>query len=523
MTKVLKLYNTFKKSFNNVEISGKLISVSNNAGQPINGSFYICGPTVYSESHVGHALTYIRADLFRRFMKSTFNVNLFTVMNITDIDDKILEKTKEQYSELEKFPTDPTLHPFNRISERYRKSFLDDMSSIKIIPADLYMNVTRQVDLITSFIQNLETNGYAYKTQDGDIRFRTGSVKNYVTRIDPRRKDVDPTTDKNLDFVLWKAAKPDEPQWIYQSSLDGSILPGRPGWHVQCSAISSAIFGNQLDFHFGGKDLIFPHHYNEEACSCAYHLLDTSRSIHVWANHWLHSGHLVLEDRKMSKSLGNVMPIKNFLDRSSLNALRLMCLKTHYRSDIEFSENLLADLKSLDHKISAFVAYLREQLERVQESPAQLSSSDPSHDNDLLMTIVKTRDEILDGLCDDFDTKRGLDSLLSISKEIYSKNKDDLRPRDLLDIWCLLKDWCTTCGLDYGGLTSSKIDTRNESLSKVLFDFRSKVRTLALNDLRYGNSANNPENNLSKLLLKECDNVRAQADELGFVLRDSKS
>lgn len=540
MSKILRLYNTFTRSINNVELGNKLISAQND-GKLVLASLYICGPTVYSDSHVGHALTYVRADLFRRFMKSLFNVRLVTVMNITDIDDKILarsleereaeeniEKEKSRIStelQMDAVPnttTNPAHHIFNRISERYYRSFLEDMQFIRVIPADLNVKVTKQTHLIINYINKLEQNGHAYVADNGDIYFRVGSLKSYEGRLDERKRgSFDPAKKDPRDFVLWKAAKPNEPVWIYHSSVTGKSIPGRPGWHVQCSAISSAIFGNKLDFHYGGRDLIFPHHYNEEACCCAYHSLDTTKTIHAWSKNWLHSGHLIFRGEKMSKSLGNVIAIKNFIDNSSVNALRLLCVTTHYRSNVEFSDNLLNDIKSLDHKLSAFSSYLRNELDLMRNgslTPLQDYEESSTNCNDVQVAIRQTHDDIIEGACDDFDLAKGFMSILELSKLIYGKGSGCVKPNDLVAAWHLLKDWCNVCGLEYGFIGSS----HNELLVEIVQNYRQKIRLLALNEIKNKQSDESSKDLLLKSLLLECDKVRAQIDELGFVIRDGK-
>lgn len=517
MSKVLTLYNTFTRKFKPVSLAGKQITantVLNN--EPIVASLYVCGPTVYSDCHLGHAITYIRADLFRRFLRSILNVRLDTVMNITDVDDKILENTRRELGNHE-LASDPSSHPFNAFSDRYYKLFLKDMESIRVLPADLYLKVSRSIHLITKFIQQLERNNCAYRSTSGDILFRVNSVRNYKGRIDPRKGDhLDEGKEDQRDFVLWKRAKPGEPSWLCESArADGRSLLGRPGWHVQCSAISSAMFGSKLDFHYGGKDLIFPHHYNEEACSCAYHSLDTSSSLHVWASHWLHSGHLVIRDSKMSKSLGNVVPIKNFINRASVNALRLLCISTHYRADLVYSEDVLQEMKALDHKINAFVDFLKLQLSKTQDFlPQGVEGSSSSVD--IRAATELARHEVVDGLCDDLDLSRGLKAIIDLSKRYYSVGNLQLSPRDLLASWSLLSDWCSICALEYAQLNPSS-GILESSLIEMLTDFRQSVRTWTLNEMK------EHESDSFNDLLDQCDSVRKKLNELGFVSRDMKS
>lgn len=528
MSKVLKLYNSFTRSTNEVKLGGRLISAGYRA-EPINGSFYICGPTVYSDSHLGHAITYTRADLFRRCMKSLFGIDLTTVMNITDVDDKILARTLQEEAddtsvENVTLSSEPSSHPFRRVSEKYHKSFLEDMDFIRVKPPDISVKVTQQIDLIVNYIQRLEQSKSAYIAANGDIYFKVASVANYVGRVDGRRSmDLSDASKQDVrDFVLWKAAKPNEPAWRYRSSTTGREMLGRPGWHVQCSAIASAIFGSKLDFHFGGKDLIFPHHYNEQACCCAFHGLDTSENFHVWTSNWLHSGHLVLRDEKMSKSIGNVVGIRECINNTSVNALRLICIDSHYRSDVNFDDELLQSMKSLDHRIGAFSNYLTDELRRLNESSFPNHESWFSEDTvELGANIQQTQEAIIAGACDDLDLARGLSSILELSKRVYNMGAERLAPRDLTTILHLLTDWCAMCGLEYGPLRG----THDENLVDLVKDFRQTVRLLAADEMKKfkkGDIDSQGTGAVFKTLLESCDTFRSKMSELGYVFRDKK-
>lgn len=519
MSKILSLYNTFTKTFRNVELSGTLIC-ANSQPKPIYGSMYVCGPTVYADSHIGHALTYIRADLFKRILKSYFNVNLITVMNVTDIDDKILNEVTKRKKPGEPISSDPSIHPFRQVSNQYYKSFQDDMRKIRVQPPDLTLKISDHVELIARFIRDLERAKCAYRTPSGDVYFDVSSVPNYVGRVDPRsfNSDLGEKRDQR-DFVLWKACKPDEPVWIYHGE-DGHEVPGRPGWHVQCSALASSIFGKTLDFHFGGKDLIFPHHYNEEACCCAFHKLDTSKTLHVWTTHWLHSSHIIYRDSKMSKSIGNVMSIKNFVDRTSVNALRLLCMLHHYRTDIVFSEGVHEKVKNLDHKLSAFMSSLDAQLRLLeQRGDLSIGTTDKQSSSDIDTAIEETYEEMLDGICDDIDLHRGLISIQDLIKRVQSIGIDNISPKDVASIWFLVKDWCNACGLEYGPIS----ETHDESLLELMRHFRQQVRVWALEELKGADASNQISRDRVLMLLNHCDKVRKEVDDLGFVINDSKS
>lgn len=252
-------------------------------------------------------------------------------MNITDIDDKIIKRSLEEKKSCEE------------VASKYLSGFLKDLHSLNVLPANAYVPVTCQIDRIIEYVQLLEEKGYAY------VNETTGDVDLDTARVDRELSSF--RTDSNLpgrrsqsDFTLWKAHKPNEPYWELRSRLTNRTIKGRPGWHVECSAISSSALGNRLDFHFGGRDLLFPHHVNESRCCKAYSCalnettdnpngLDNrlSEPIHRWSSSWLHFGSLTINQEKMSKSLNNYVQIKKFLRKHPKNALRLLCIIHPYR------------------------------------------------------------------------------------------------------------------------------------------------------------------------------------------------
>lgn len=520
MSRVLKLFNSFTKANKIVVLEGKQLTTNVEVDKLTRGSFYICGPTVYSDSHLGHALTYVRADLFRRVMRSVFNVKLTTVMNITDVDDKILARIEPDSAQNNSVDTskDPKSHPFNEISDKYFSSFMNDMEYIRVEPPDLILKVSKHIHLITNYIRTLEERGHVYITSEGDIYFHTPSIKNYVGRgmiESTSRIKIDENKRDPRDFVVWKAAKPGEPVWTYKSSTTGKIIPGRPGWHVQCSAMASSIFGDELDFHYGGRDLSFPHHYNEEACCCAFHGLDTSQSLHVWSKHWLHSGHVVIKDEKMSKSLGNVVSIRDFVKDTSINALRLMCVTSRYGSEVQFDSALLDRLKGLDHKLNAFINTLYDALYHVKLD--HIDQACTTDDAGTYAFIQKTQSAILEGICDNMDLTTGSSAIISLSKYVYSKGVDKISPHNLVTIWNMVSQWCSIFGLEYRALER----TQDHTLVNLIRLFRQNVRAVALTGLKSSQSNDNAP--IYKSILSECDNVRSRLDRLGFIERDTSA
>ncbi|XP_043277271.1 probable cysteine--tRNA ligase, mitochondrial isoform X2 [Venturia canescens] len=341
-------------------------------------TWYMCGPTVYDSAHIGHACTFVRFDIIRRILSQFFNINVITAMSITDIDDKIIQRSlgsKRDWKELTK---------------SYEKEFFEDMEFLNVVPPYLYCRVTDYIPQIIHFVGKILATNSAYIGKDGSVYFDTKKYDKYGKLYKALPSEEHSIKNSTNDFALWKASKPGEPFW---ESPWGN---GRPGWHIECSTIASTIFGCPIDIHSGGIDLLFPHHENEEAQSCCYHAVDQ------WVNYWLHSGHLYLsESQKMSKSLKNTVSVRDLLKTYSSNQFRLFCLLTHYRTGIEFSnekmhgairilqklENFLSDCQSY---VSGrlIVAYIDENL--------------------VIDTLQNTKKKVYSALTNDFDTRSAL-------------------------------------------------------------------------------------------------------------------
>ena len=285
---------------------------------------YVCGPTVYDYTHLGHARTYIAFDVIRRYLEHR-GYTVLMVMNFTDIDDKIIRRANETGE-------DP-----KELAEKFLKYFLEDMAALKVKPADIYPRVTEHIEDIIDFVKKLEEKGYAYEGSDG-VYFEVQRFRDYGKlsgiKLEELRKGarVEPGEGKKNpeDFALWKKAKPEEPKW------ESPWGEGRPGWHIECSAMSRKYLGETFDIHGGGKDLIFPHHENEIAQS-------EGASGKPFANLWIHHGFVTIRDEKMSKSLGNFLTIREVLEAWDPEVLRLFIFSTQYRNPLDFSEAALLD------------------------------------------------------------------------------------------------------------------------------------------------------------------------------------
>jgi len=302
-------------------------------------SLYACGPTVYSHPHLGHARQAMTYDIVRRYFEwSGYRVH--HVANVTDIDDNIINRA------LEEGTTEP------EVAKYWEAVYIDAMDALNILPPHDRPHATEYVDEMVEFIEVLVENGSAYQTDSG-VYLRVRSVEDYgalvhrspdeIAESGLHRVDVDETKEDPLDFALWKSAKPGEPTW------ESPWGPGRPGWHIECVAMSLGMLGDGFDLHGGGNDLIFPHHTNERAEAIA-----AGRD---FARYWLHNAMLNIGGEKMSKSLNNFKTIQALLDEDPLNAraLRLLLLQTHYRKDLEINTGVMAQAREGIKRIDAMV------------------------------------------------------------------------------------------------------------------------------------------------------------------------
>jgi cysteinyl-tRNA synthetase len=299
--------------------------------QPDVVKMYVCGVTVYNDAHVGHAMSAMVFDIIRRYLEYR-GYNVRHVMNYTDVDDKIINRAgllKE----------DPL-----KLAQRYIDDYARNLEDLNILPATSNPRATQTMQQIIEMVQGLIKKGYAYAASNGDVYFRVTKDKDYG-KLSGRKLDemqagarieVGEAKEHPMDFALWKAAKPGEPAW------DSPWGKGRPGWHIECSAMNLAELGEQIDIHGGGNDLIFPHHENEIAQSEGF----TGKP---FARYWIHNGMLQFRGEKMSKSLGNVVTIKDFLAKRDADVMRMLVLNGTYRAPLQFNDETLdAAEKSLD-------------------------------------------------------------------------------------------------------------------------------------------------------------------------------
>ena len=326
---MLKLHNSYSNSLEEVLLSKDKVKV------------YLCGPTVQSSPHIGHGRSAVVFDFFIRYLKY-LDFNISFVRNITDIEDKIILKSAEQNID------------FKELAENVTKEFKDAYSNLNCIPPDVEPKATEYIDEILLYIQKILDEDMGYVSESG-VYFDTASYADYL-KLSGRKLDevisgtrVDIVEDKKApeDFVLWKFAKEGEPYW------ESTWGKGRPGWHIECSAMINSILGNDIDFHCGGNDLIFPHHENELAQSKAAY------PDNEFVKYWLHNGMINLSGKKMSKSEGNSKFLNDYIDEYGGDVMRFYFLRAQYRSPQEFSEDLLIESKTTFKKIVEFVSTVK--------------------------------------------------------------------------------------------------------------------------------------------------------------------
>ncbi len=344
---------------------------------------YVCGVTPYDDCHIGHAMSYIIFDVIKHYLQFR-GYRVKYVQNITDIDDKIIDRAGKLGIST------------NELAEGFITHFFEDMDALNIGRADIYPRATEEITKIIEVIQGLVDKGYAYSAQ-GSVYFRVRNVPDYgklahrslEAMISEPHLEVDKEKEHPMDFALWKAAKPGEPSW------DSPWGRGRPGWHIECSAMALKYLGNTLDIHGGGQDLIFPHHENEIAQS------ESFTGTKPFARYWLHNGLVRLGEEKMSKSLGNLITIKEALGKYSPDAIHIFVLSSHYRSPLTYSEEALeAAERGADR------------LRQAAYGEGKGGKADERAD------VEPYRNRFIEAMDDDFNTPQAIATLFDLARDI---------------------------------------------------------------------------------------------------------
>ena len=489
---VLKIYNSLtrkKEEFIPVE-KGKV-------------KMYVCGMTVYSDAHIGHSRTYFAFDVIRRYFEYK-GYNVTYVQNITDVDDKIIAAANKEGVDALKY------------SQRFTDRCLYDLDKLGIRRADLYPKASETIPDMIDMIKKIIENGYGYES-DGDVYFSVEKFKDYGKLSGQKLEDlikgarIQSSKEKksSFDFALWKKSKPGEPSW---KSPWGE---GRPGWHIECSTMSGKYLGLPFDIHGGGMDLRFPHHENEIAQAEAA----TGEN---FAKYWMHVGLLTVNGEKMSKSLGNIINVKDLLNKWDSEVIRLFLSQAHYRSPPDFNEKALKNSKKALVKIHR----LKEKLEIISDNLKIDKLDEKLHSNEdkvYLKIIKKLKEDFENAMDDDFNTPLAVSTIFEFVNKRNKYFKESPAPDRNLCAYALYT--LSELGNILTLFQDSKVESKDE---KALFE---KVRNLALKysiDIKDKNIEN-----LIDLLLKTRDSarinkdwntadaIRGELDKIGFEIQDT--
>ncbi|HEY3311264.1 MAG TPA: cysteine--tRNA ligase [Anaerolineales bacterium] len=432
---------------------------------------YVCGPTVYNDAHVGHAMSALVFDIVRRYLEYRgFTVK--HVMNYTDVDDKIINRANQM-----------GLDPF-ALSQRYITDFDQNLTDLNIMPATAKPQVSKTMPQIIAFVQGLIDKQYAYPATNGDVYFRVSRDADYgklsARKLDDMqagaRIEIEELKEHPMDFALWKAAKPGEPFW------ESPWGKGRPGWHIECSAMNLAELGEQIDIHGGGNDLIFPHHENEIAQSESF----TGKQ---FARYWMHNGMLQLGGEKMSKSTGNIISIKEFLARRDADVMRMLVLNGSYRAPLMFNDETLdAAEKGLERIKSA-----------LRPAMTGAKPASPEAVDTLSAQVDATRNGYTSAMDDDFNTAGALGTLFDLVRAINTARDAGANPDQLKPAQDTLRELTHVFGLRLSEKSGSE---GADKFIDLLVEVRSEVRKQKLWSLS--------------------DLIRDRLKGLGVIIEDSK-
>ena len=436
---------------------------------------YVCGPTVYNFIHIGNARPMIVFDTVRRYMEyKGYEVNF--VSNFTDVDDKIIKKAMEEGVSAQE------------ISQRYIAECKKDMEGMNVKPATAHPLATEEIGGMLGMISTLIEKGYAYPAADGTVYFRTRRFQEYGKLSHKNLDDLQAghreiqvageAKEDALDFVLWKPKKEGEPYW------ESPWCEGRPGWHIECSVMSKKYLGEQIDIHAGGEDLIFPHHENEiaqsEACNGK-----------IFAKYWLHNGFLNIDNRKMSKSLGNFFTVREISEKYDLQILRFFMLGAHYRSPLNFSAELMEAAKNGLERIRNGVGNL--QFLSKNSKAGQMDAGEEA----LWRESQEFVDKFEAAMDDDFNTADGISAIFELVKYINT-NVDGNSSKELLDrLYQRLSELCNILGI----IVERKEEILDEEVEK-LIEERQAARK---------------EKNFAR-----ADEIRGMLLEQGIILEDTR-
>ena len=424
--------------------------------EPGKVKLYVCGPTVYSDPHIGNFRTFTVGDILRRWLDYR-GYDVFHVMNITDIDDKTIRDSGKEGVSLSEF------------TEKYTHSFLRGLDLMNIRRATAYPLATAYISDMVEFIKALQDKGIAYETEDG-VYFEIKKFPDYgklsgidIEKVEKTERMTKDEYDKETvnDFALWKKSTPDEIE--RGIAYDSPWGKGRPGWHIECSVMTRCLLGDTLDIHAGGEDLAFPHHENEIAQS-------ESLTGKTFVRNWLHARHLMINGRKMSKSLGNFVSFDEVLAKYSAEAFRYFYLSVHYRRPLDYTEGAMENAKNSLEKLENTLDLIDDTL-KGEDRKLDYSSEEQA----ILDSIHESRESFEASMDDDLDTHGALDALHSISSSINKYIDGEPNKGVLLKASMIYKDLLNSLGFfeSRGGDTGEEMDKLLDILSDVREDLRS--------------------------------------------------
>ena len=384
--------------------------------QPGKVSIYACGPTVYNFIHVGNARPIILFDVLRRYFEYR-GYDVTFVQNFTDVDDKIIKRANEEGITSQE------------VAEKYIQEYFTDAQGLGVRPATIHPKATENMQQIIDMVQTLIDKGYAYPVENGDVYYRTLKFKGYGKLSHQPIEDlqsgariaVGDVKENPLDFALWKAAKPGEPAW------DSPWGSGRPGWHIECSAMSNRYLGKTIDIHCGGEDLQFPHHENEIAQSEAANGCE-------FVHYWMHNGFLNIDNRKMSKSLGNFFTVREVAEKYGYEVIRYMMVQAHYRSPINYCKELLDACKASLERLYA----CRDTLDRAIAA-AEAGAVSPEAEE----LFAKRKMQFITAMDDDLNTADGMTAIFELVRDLNRMSADAATPKEQLEAGTALFDELT--------------------------------------------------------------------------------
>ncbi len=410
---------------------------------------FVCGPTVYDHSHIGHARTYLAYDIIARYLRSK-GYSLFYLMNITDIDDKIIDRANAAGE-------DPL-----QMADRFTKEFMRDMEALGITSVNLYAKASEHIPEIIAQIETLIGKEFAYRV-DGDVYYNVAKFPPYgelsgqkVEQLVMHRIDPDARKRNVVDFALWKSRKPGEPAW------DSPWGKGRPGWHIEDTAITGTYFGPTYDLHGGGLDLVFPHHEAEIAQA------EAATGVKPLVRYWAHGGLLMTRGERMGHSLGNFITIEQLLRTHDAEALRLYYAMRHYRSQLDFDESDIIQAEEVLDKLRAVYAQFKALLESLNPDDKQL----PEENIERLSSAAMQR--FVEAMNDDFNTPRALASMITYAKDVEPYASRTVSRRSVELVVKTLDHFGNVFGILRATNTSQKKVI--EGLLKILLEIREDAR-----------------------------------------------